>query len=151
MQGMPSRCSLLARVLADAHRRHLHTMRRKASLSAFGGLHGFAISASRLETGVTGGTRHWWATTRSQTGRRSGPSLLIASCLILALRTAEVGQPGPAAVQRVTVNLDVEVEHAIHLAGRVFSALGAVIGTYLRRSGNSGLRRTAGLSGGKPL
>jgi hypothetical protein len=53
---------------------------------------------------------------------KMGPSLLIASCLILAIRTAKwlPRSSGGTASDR---DLDVEVEHAIHLAGRVLSHL----------------------------
>jgi hypothetical protein len=53
---------------------------------------------------------------------KMGPSLLIASCLILAVRTAKWPPrfSGGTASDR---DLDVEVEHAIHLAGRVLSTL----------------------------
>lgn len=53
---------------------------------------------------------------------KMGPSLLIASCLILAIRTAK----WPARSSCGTASdrdLDVEAEHAIHLAGRVLSHL----------------------------
>ena len=51
-----------------------------------------------------------------------GPSLLIATCLILPIRTAKwpPRSNGGTASDR---ELDVEVEHAIHLAGRVLSHL----------------------------
>jgi hypothetical protein len=53
---------------------------------------------------------------------KMGPSLLIASCLILAVRTAKwpPRSSGGTASDR---ELDVEVEHAIHLAGCVLSHL----------------------------
>jgi hypothetical protein len=53
---------------------------------------------------------------------RMGPSLLIAGCLILAVRTAKWpprGSGGTASDRE----LDVEIENAIHLAGRVLSSL----------------------------
>lgn len=50
-----------------------------------------------------------------------GPSLLIGSCLILAIRTArwEARQPGTASDRA----LDTEVDYAIYVAGRVLSKL----------------------------
>jgi hypothetical protein len=53
---------------------------------------------------------------------KMGPSLLIASCLILAIRTAKwlPRSSGGTASDR---DLEVDVEHAIHLAGCVLSHL----------------------------
>jgi hypothetical protein len=53
---------------------------------------------------------------------KMGPSLLIASCLILGIRTAKwsARSSGGTATDR---DLEVEIEHAIHLVGQVFSAL----------------------------
>jgi hypothetical protein len=53
---------------------------------------------------------------------KMGPSMLIASCLILAVRTAKWA---PRAFGETTSDrdLDVEVDNAILLAGRVFGAL----------------------------
>jgi hypothetical protein len=53
---------------------------------------------------------------------KMGPSLLIASCLILAVRTAKwsAQQAHPTTADR---DLDVELEYAVHLAGHTFSAL----------------------------
>jgi hypothetical protein len=53
---------------------------------------------------------------------KMGPSLLIATCLILAVRTAKWP---PRTLGGITSepDLDVEIGHAIHLAGRVLSAL----------------------------
>jgi hypothetical protein len=50
-----------------------------------------------------------------------GPSLLIATCLVLAIRTAK----WPSLWHETTSNreLDTEIEYAAHLAGRVLSAL----------------------------
>jgi hypothetical protein len=122
MQGMQCRCSLFARGVADAHRRHLHTVRRQARLSAFGGLHGFTISAARLEARVTMGL-DIGGYDQKPDWPKMGPSLLIASCLILAIRTAKwpPRSTGGTASDR---ELDVELEHAIHLAGRVLSQSG---------------------------
>ena len=53
---------------------------------------------------------------------KMGPSLLIASCLILAIRTAK-WSPRASGGTASDRELDVEVEHAIHLAGRVLSHL----------------------------
>ena len=53
---------------------------------------------------------------------KMGLSLLIASCLILAIRTAKWPSRSSGGTARVH-ELDVEVEHAIHLAGRVLSHL----------------------------
>jgi hypothetical protein len=52
---------------------------------------------------------------------KMGPSMLIASCLILAVRTAKWA---PRAFGETTSDrdLDVEVDNAILLAGRVFGA-----------------------------
>jgi hypothetical protein len=53
---------------------------------------------------------------------KMGPSLLIAACLVLAIRTAKWpprGSGGTASDR----DLDVEVEHAVHLAG-IFGARG---------------------------
>ncbi len=51
-----------------------------------------------------------------------GPSLLIGACLILAVRTAKwpPRSRGGTASDR---ELDVEIENAVHLAGRVLSTL----------------------------
>jgi hypothetical protein len=51
-----------------------------------------------------------------------GPSLLIAACLILAVRTAKwpARSSGGTTADR---DLEVEVENAIRLAGRVFASL----------------------------
>lgn len=51
-----------------------------------------------------------------------GPSLLVASCMILAIRTAKWA----ARCSSETTSdrgLEVEIDHAIHLASRVLSAL----------------------------
>jgi hypothetical protein len=50
-----------------------------------------------------------------------GPSMLIASCLILAIRTAKWA----AVVQENTAEreLETEIEYAIHVAGRVLGKL----------------------------
>lgn len=53
---------------------------------------------------------------------KMGPSLLIASCLILAIRTAK-WSPQSADVTTSDRDLEVEIEHAIRTAGRVFSML----------------------------
>jgi hypothetical protein len=53
---------------------------------------------------------------------KMGPSLLIASCLILAIRTAK-WLPRSSGGTTSDRDLDVEVDHAIHLAGRVLSHL----------------------------
>jgi hypothetical protein len=53
---------------------------------------------------------------------KMGPSLLIASCLILAIRTAR----WPARSSESTasdVELVREIDHAVHVAGRVFARL----------------------------
>lgn len=53
---------------------------------------------------------------------KMGPSLLIATCLILAIRTAR----WPARSSDSTasnVDLEREIEHAAYLAGRVFARL----------------------------
>ncbi len=54
---------------------------------------------------------------------KMGPSLLIATCLILAIRTAK----WPSRWDSLTSNPDLEGEiaYAAHLAGRVLSALSA--------------------------
>jgi hypothetical protein len=50
-----------------------------------------------------------------------GPSLLIATCVILAIRTAKwaAKQPGTES----DMDLEGEISHAIHLASRVLGAL----------------------------
>jgi hypothetical protein len=53
---------------------------------------------------------------------KMGPALLIASCHILAIRTAK-WSVRPADGTTADRDLDVEIGYAIHLAGRVFSAL----------------------------
>lgn len=50
-----------------------------------------------------------------------GPSMLIASCLILAIRTAKwAAVVHPTASER---SLEVEIDYAIHLADRVLGRL----------------------------
>lgn len=51
-----------------------------------------------------------------------GPSLLIGACLILAVRTAK-WPPRTGGGTTSDRDLEVEVANAIHLAGRVLSAL----------------------------
>lgn len=53
---------------------------------------------------------------------KMGPSLLIASCLILAIRTSK-WPPRSGGGTTSERDLEVEIENAIHLAGRVLSAL----------------------------
>lgn len=53
---------------------------------------------------------------------KMGPSLLIAFCLILAIRTAKWKARRTDATMSER-DLDVEIEYAVHVAGRVFSAL----------------------------
>jgi hypothetical protein len=53
---------------------------------------------------------------------KMGPSLLIAACLILAVRTAK-WPPRTGSGTESDRELDVEVENAIRLAGRVLSSL----------------------------
>lgn len=52
---------------------------------------------------------------------KMGPSLLIATCLILAIRTAKwaARSDNPAS----NVDLEKEIEHAAYLAGRVLAKL----------------------------
>ena len=50
-----------------------------------------------------------------------GPSLLIASCLIVAIRTAK--RPPVVASHTYDGELDKEVDYAIYVAGRVLSHL----------------------------
>lgn len=50
-----------------------------------------------------------------------GPSLLIATCLILAVRTAR--WPARSESGTSDMDLEAEIEHAAHLAGRVLSRL----------------------------
>ena len=52
---------------------------------------------------------------------RMGPSLLIATCLILAIRTAR--WPVRSESKTSEMDLEVEIEHAAHLAGRVLVKL----------------------------
>ena len=51
-----------------------------------------------------------------------GPSLLIAACLVLAIRTAKWLPRGNGGTNSDR-ELDVEIENAVHLAGRVLSTL----------------------------
>ena len=51
-----------------------------------------------------------------------GPSLLIAASLILAIRTAK-WPPRRSGGTASDCDLDVEIDNAIHLAGRVLSSL----------------------------
>lgn len=50
-----------------------------------------------------------------------GPSLLIATCLVVAIRTAK--WPAQVSEHVSSVDLDKEVEFAAHVAGRVLSHL----------------------------
>ncbi len=60
-------------------------------------------------------------TTKKPDWVKLGPSLLIASCVILAIRTAKwAARSGGTHSQR---DLEVEVDHAIHLADRVLATL----------------------------
>ena len=52
---------------------------------------------------------------------KMGPSLLIATCLILAIRTAKWAARSDAALSEV--DLDLEIDHSAHLASRVLSKL----------------------------
>lgn len=52
---------------------------------------------------------------------KMGPSLLIATCLILAIRTAKWQARGPTTAS--DMDLETEIEHAAHLAHRVLSKL----------------------------
>lgn len=53
---------------------------------------------------------------------KMGPSLLIATCLILAIRTAKwTARSGESTASNV--DLEREIEHAAYLAGRVFARL----------------------------
>ena len=96
----------------------LHTLRQPPRLSAFGGLLGYP--PARMENVTVGldiggyEQRPDWP--------KMGPSLLIASCLILAIRTAK-WNVRPADGTTADRDLDVEIEYAVQLAGRVFSAL----------------------------
>lgn len=51
-----------------------------------------------------------------------GPSLLISACLIFAIRTAK-WPPRASGGTASDRDLDVEIDNAIHLAGRVLSSL----------------------------
>ena len=52
---------------------------------------------------------------------KMGPSLLIATCLILAIRTARwAARSDPTASN---MDLEKEIDHAAYLAGRVFAKL----------------------------
>ncbi|HEY3990524.1 MAG TPA: hypothetical protein VGM02_14580 [Acidobacteriaceae bacterium] len=53
---------------------------------------------------------------------KMGPSLLIASCLILAVRMAK-WPPRASGETSSDRDLEVEIDNAIHLAGRVFGVL----------------------------
>ena len=53
---------------------------------------------------------------------KMGPSLLIASCLILAIRTARWPARSPDSTAS-DVDLDREIDHAAHVAGRVLARL----------------------------
>ena len=53
---------------------------------------------------------------------KMGPSLLIATCIILAIRTARWSiRSGDTTASEM--DLEREIEHAAHLAGRVFAKL----------------------------
>jgi hypothetical protein len=52
---------------------------------------------------------------------KMGPSLLIATCLILAIRTAR--WPSCSNSTASEYDLDQEIDHAAYLAGRVFARL----------------------------
>lgn len=52
---------------------------------------------------------------------KMGPSLLIATCLILAIRTAKWAARSDQKTSEM--DLDQEIDHAAHLAGRVLSKL----------------------------
>lgn len=52
---------------------------------------------------------------------KMGPSLLIATCLILAIRTAK--WPAKFAGTESSRELEREIDYAAHLAGRVLSVL----------------------------
>lgn len=52
---------------------------------------------------------------------KMGPSLLIATCLILAVRTAR--WPALRDTRTSEMDLEAEIDHAAHLAGRVLSRL----------------------------
>ena len=52
---------------------------------------------------------------------KMGPSLLIATCLILAIRTAK--RPATWDASTSNTELDSEIEYSAHLAGRVLSLL----------------------------
>jgi hypothetical protein len=53
---------------------------------------------------------------------KMGPSLLIATCLILAIRTAKwAARSGDSTASNA--DLEREIEHAAHLAGRVLARL----------------------------
>jgi hypothetical protein len=51
-----------------------------------------------------------------------GPSLLIAACLVLAVRTAKWSPRGTGNTTS-DCDLEVEIENAVHLVGRVLSSL----------------------------
>ncbi len=53
---------------------------------------------------------------------KMGPSLLVATCLILAIRTAKWAASSADSTAS-DVELDREIEHAAHLAGRVLARL----------------------------
>jgi hypothetical protein len=63
----------------------------------------------------------WVATATNPIGRRWGPSMLIATCLILAIRTAK--WPAQWHETESQIALDAEIEYAHRLASRVFSTL----------------------------
>lgn len=52
---------------------------------------------------------------------KMGPSLLIATCLILAIRTAKWSARSDSRTSEM--DLEAEIEHAAHLAGRVLAKL----------------------------
>lgn len=52
---------------------------------------------------------------------KMGPSLLIATCLILVIRTAK--RPALRSSGTSNADLNAEIEYAAHLAGHVLSAL----------------------------
>jgi hypothetical protein len=63
---------------------------------------------------------------------KMGPSLLIAACLILAVRTTK-WTPRSSGGTTSDRDLEVEIENAIHLAGRVLSELVSRHETIFRR------------------
>ena len=126
MQELPAVCSGRSGTHHRLHHRNLsrlpgkaflHRLHRSLSRFAVVGSHKDLSGQARMTAGLDIGgyeQRPEWP--------KMGPSLLIASCLILAIRTAK-RSPHSATATTADRDLEVEIEYAIRLAGRVFSML----------------------------